>query len=68
MTHCTLFETFREDMNVLTDSPLPFLTQNKHIWVVKMSISTSVNIGEYNSENYRSDVVLPIAENIGPIR
>ena len=31
MTHCTLYETFRADMNVLTDSQTPSLIQNKHM-------------------------------------
>ena len=53
MMHCTLYETFRADMNVLTDSQPPFLIQNKHMG----SKSVNFNIGEYNSENYRSNVL-----------
>ena len=44
-----LYETFRADTNVLTDSQPSFVIQNKHI----SSKIVNFNIGEYNCQNYR---------------
>ena len=43
MMHCTLYETFRADMNVSTDSQPLFLIQNKHL----NSKNVNYNIGEH---------------------